>query len=168
MATPKKKPEDLLPVGRKTAYKEEYNEQAYKLCLLGCTDDEMAQFFEVDVSTIHNWKLGFPKFFDSIKAGKVFADLKVANALYDSCTDRTVVETEAIKVKNGKDQEKIEIVETTKVIPADFRSQRFWLTNRKYDKWKDKHEVSGDPENPLYHNITVNIVKSGIPLDNDL
>jgi hypothetical protein len=31
--------------GRPTKYKEEYNEQAYKLCLLGATDKELADFF---------------------------------------------------------------------------------------------------------------------------
>ena len=57
-------------VGRPTKYKEEYNEQAYKLCLLGHTDAEMAEFFEVDVSTIHRWKIDYPEFCDSIKRVK--------------------------------------------------------------------------------------------------
>lgn len=36
--------------GRPTKYKEEYTDQAYKLCLLGATDKEMADFFERDRS----------------------------------------------------------------------------------------------------------------------
>lgn len=153
-----------MPSGRLTEYRPEYDEQVRKLCLLGATDKEIGDFFEVTEQTINNWKKDFPSFFESIKAGKVHADLKVAQALYDSCEDRTVIETEAIKVKVGKDLEKVELVEVSKVIPADFRSQRFWLTNRKFDKWRDKHEITGDPENPIYHSVTVNVIKSDTPL----
>ena len=34
--------------GRPTEYKEEYNEQVYKLCLLGAKDKELADFFNVE------------------------------------------------------------------------------------------------------------------------
>ena len=33
------------PIGRPTKYKPEYSAQAQKLCLLGATDAEMADFF---------------------------------------------------------------------------------------------------------------------------
>jgi len=69
-------------VGRPTKYKEEYAEQAYKLCLLGHIDDELADFFEVDVSTIHRWKLEHEEFRDSIKKGKEIADGNVVQSLY--------------------------------------------------------------------------------------
>ena len=39
--------------GRPTKYKEEYAEQAYKLCLLGAKDKEMADFFQVSLSTLN-------------------------------------------------------------------------------------------------------------------
>ena len=42
--------------GRPTKYKAEYAEQARKLCLLGATDMEMADFFEVSEFTINKWK----------------------------------------------------------------------------------------------------------------
>ncbi|MCV5597561.1 hypothetical protein OFN66_28085, partial [Escherichia coli] len=46
---------------------EAYAEQARKLCLLGYTDAELADFFEVSESTINKWKLDYPKFSESIK-----------------------------------------------------------------------------------------------------
>lgn len=156
---------DMADTGRPTLYKESYNEQVRKLCLLGATDKEIAEFFEIAESTLNLWKAEHPLFMESIREGKVQSDLKVASALYDSCMDRKVIEKEAIKVKVGKDQEEIQIVDVEKVIPADFRSQRFWLTNRKFDKWRDKHEIIGDPDNPIYHSIEVKIVKSGTELD---
>ncbi|MCV5625819.1 hypothetical protein OFN31_29725, partial [Escherichia coli] len=48
-------------------YQEAYAEQARKLCLLGYTDAELADFFEVSESTINKWKLDYPKFSESIK-----------------------------------------------------------------------------------------------------
>ena len=71
-----------MGAGRPTKYKEEYNEHAYKLCLLGYIDEDLAKFFEVDVSTINNWKIEYPKFFESIKSGKEVADANVAESLY--------------------------------------------------------------------------------------
>lgn len=59
-------------VGRPTYFKEEYVELAYKYCLLGATDKDLAQFFEVTETTINNWKNDHPEFFESIKKGKKY------------------------------------------------------------------------------------------------
>lgn len=74
--------------------------------------------------------------------------MEVASALFQTTQDRIVIEQQAFKTKNvfyeeGKriEREKIEIVEVEKVIPADFRSQSFWLKNRKSDTWRDKQEI---------------------------
>lgn len=45
-----------MGAGRPTLYREEYAEQARKLCLLGTTDAELADFFNVAVDTINEWK----------------------------------------------------------------------------------------------------------------
>ena len=60
--------------GRPTKYKEEYNEQVYKLCLLGATDEDLANFFNVCVRTVQYWKEKEPSFLHSIKRGKELAD----------------------------------------------------------------------------------------------
>lgn len=135
--------------GRPTLYKEEYNEQAYKLCLLGATDKELADFFEVDERTINNWKKDYNEFFQSIRNGKKIADIDVAASLYKTTQDRIVTEQQAIKCKevsyneDGKrvEKETVKIVEVEKIIPADFRSQSFWLKNRSSGNWRDKTEV---------------------------
>ncbi|MES1763769.1 hypothetical protein ACKWMU_12765, partial [Escherichia coli] len=56
-------------MARPTKYQEAYAEQARKLCLLGYTDAELADFFEVSESTINKWKLDYPEFSESIKKG---------------------------------------------------------------------------------------------------
>ena len=42
-------------VGRPSKYRDEFPEQARKLCLLGATDEDMARFFEVATSTVKLW-----------------------------------------------------------------------------------------------------------------
>ncbi len=44
----------IMPHGN-SKYQEDYAEQAYKLCLLGATDNTLADFFEVSEQTINNW-----------------------------------------------------------------------------------------------------------------
>ena len=46
----------LKKVGRPTLYWKKYPEQAYKQCLAGATDADLANFFEVDEDTINVWK----------------------------------------------------------------------------------------------------------------
>lgn len=122
-----------MTIGRPTKYKTEYNEQAYKLCLLGHTDEELASFFEVDVSTIHRWKLEYPDFCDSIKKGKEIADADVSVSLYQRALGYSHDDVD-IKAVNG------EIVETPviKHYPPDPTSMIFWLKNRQPKKWRDK------------------------------
>jgi hypothetical protein len=68
--------------GRPSSFKPEFIEQAAKLCRLGATDKEMADFFGVAESTFHKWKIDRPEFSESIKSGKVLSDAEVANSLY--------------------------------------------------------------------------------------
>jgi len=135
--------------GRPTDYKEEYNDQVYKLCLLGATDSDIANFFQVTETTINNWKIKYEMFFESIKKGKIISDMEVAYSMYSTTKDREVTELKGFKLKRvyyndeGKriEEERIELAEETRVIPADFRSMSLWLRNRKSDSWRDRQEV---------------------------
>jgi len=51
--------EENNKVGRPTDYKEDFNEQAYKLCLLGAIDKDLADFFDIAESTLNEWKLKY-------------------------------------------------------------------------------------------------------------
>src|SRR5690554_6233051 len=80
------KPRQSSKGGRPTKYKAEFAEQARKLCLLGATDADLAEFFEVSEQTVNTWKKAHPKFLESIKKGKVLADAEVAARLYERAT----------------------------------------------------------------------------------
>lgn len=128
------------PIGRPTKYKHEYAEQTYKLCLLGATDEEIANFFDVNVATINRWKNDFPEFCESIKKGKILADANIAERLYRRAMGYEAPDVD-IRVVEG------EIIETplTKHYPPDTPAAIFWLKNRQRSKWRDKvdNEVSG-------------------------
>jgi hypothetical protein len=156
-----KKKEDTNSVGCPTKYKPEYNDQAYKLCLLGATDKDLADFFEVVEDTINEWKKKHAQLSVSVKEGKLIADMEVAHSMFKNTMDREVTEMKAIKVKEvsynkaGKrvEKETVKLVPETRVIPADFRNQSLWLRNRKPSAWKDKQEIdhttNGQPINML-------------------
>jgi hypothetical protein len=125
-----------MPAGRPTLYKEEFNEQVEKLCKLGATDNEIADFFEVDVSTINNWKISHPEFFESIKKGKILADSNVADRLYQRALGFEH-DGEEIKIADGE----VIRVPIRKIYPPDATAAIFWLKNRRSKEWRDKQEV---------------------------
>ena len=135
------------PVGAPLLYKTEYNEQVYKLCLLGATDIELGDFFNVDKATINRWKNEFPEFCDSIKKGKEYADANVANKLYNRALG---YEHKEDKIFN--DQGVPLIVPTVKHYPPDTTAAIFWLKNRQPAKWREKQEVETTikVEQPLF------------------
>lgn len=122
--------------GRPSKYKPEYAEQAYKLCLLGATDKDLANFFEVDEATINRWKDAHPDFCKSLKAGKEDADATIAKSLYHRAKGYEHPE-DKIFLHEGKPV----IVSTIKHYPPDPTSMIFWLKNRQPQKWRDRQEV---------------------------
>lgn len=81
--TEKKNPAEKKKRGRKSEYRIEYADQALKLCLLGATDKELAEFFSVSEQTLNKWKKDYPEFLESLKKGKNIADANVASRLYN-------------------------------------------------------------------------------------
>jgi len=122
--------------GRPTLYKQEYNQYAYKLCLLGAMDAELADFFNVEESTINNWKKDHKEFLESIKRGKIQADAEVASKLFHRAKGYDHPED---KIFN--DQGFPLIIPTTKHYPPDTTAAIFWLKNRQPSKWRDKTEI---------------------------
>lgn len=114
--------------GRPSKYDPKMNEQVFKLCLLGADDSQIANFFEVTETTINNWKISEPEFFESLKRGKEEADMNVVNSLY-----RRALGYEYVEVK----EEGEKVARTTKEIIPDVTAQIFWLKNRQKDKWRD-------------------------------
>jgi hypothetical protein len=124
------------PGGRPTKYKPEYAELAFKYCLLGATDAELAKYFEVDERTINRWKQDYPEFCQSIKEGKEEADAKVANSLFKKATG---YDRETFKVFQFQGDPVV--VPFTEHIPPDTGAAMAWLKNRQPSKWRDKQDI---------------------------
>ncbi|MGW6120454.1 hypothetical protein ACWFRF_15535 [Nocardia sp. NPDC055165] len=124
-------------------------EQARKLCLLGATDEELADFFDVNVDTIYTWKNRHKIFSEAIKSGKASADADVADRLHQRATGFSWIENQPIKVKevlydNGKrisEKEHVEVVSVQKTVPPDSTAAIFWMKNRRKENWRDRQEI---------------------------
>lgn len=138
-------------MARPSEFTQEHIEQAEKLCSLGATDYEIADFFGVSVRTIYRWKLEHPLFCQSIKSGKEVADERIERSLYERASGFAYVEQQAIKVKCGPHEEKVEIVEVERVSPPDPTSMIFWLKNRRPADWREKTqtELTGPNGGPV-------------------
>jgi len=130
-----------MTAGRPTKYQPEFAEQAYKLCLLGATDSEMADFFEVCVATVQNWKNDFPEFLDAIRNGKIKADAEIAYKLYGRASGAEWEEEQAIKIKTGQFTEAVEIVKVKRAAPPDTAALIIWLTNRQKALWRNTQSL---------------------------
>lgn len=146
--------------GRPTKYKKEYDEQALKLCRLGATDKELADFFEVNEDTINEWKKVNPSFSESLKEGKQMADAEVAHKLYRRATGYS---HEAVKIVANATTGQEHIVPFTEHYAPDTTACIFWLKNRRPDLWRDKlqQELTGKDGKPIeVINPTLEIVLS--------
>ena len=123
--------------GRPSLYREEYTEQAHKLCLLGATDQELADFFEIDVRTVYDWKRTKPEFSQAIARGKIFADAQVAAKLYERACGYVVNATKLYRQNDGSVLQVPYQIEH----PPDTQAASLWLRNRQPHRWRDKHEV---------------------------
>lgn len=142
--------------GAPTKYKPEYNNQAYRLCLLGFNDKELAKYFDVDTGTINNWKKDYKEFFNSVTSGKEIADANIAESFYKRAKgyDFEEVTFEKIDVKGNLEVTPNELITTDaykkkivlKHLPPDAGAALNWLKNRQKDKWRDKQSFEFDLE----------------------
>jgi hypothetical protein len=123
--------------GRPTKYDPRLNDLVFKFCLLGATDRQIADFIGVTETTINNWKIEHPLFFESIQRGKLQADANVANALYHRALGYS---HEAVKIFQF-DGETLEH-KYTEHYPPDTAAAFIWLKNRRPKQWRDRSEVT--------------------------
>lgn len=138
-----------MPAGRPSDYRDEYPEQVRKLCLLGATDKEIADFFNVSVATLYNWRESKPEFLEATIQGKKIADANVAERLYERAIG---YEHDDMHVSSY--QGDVTLTPIRKYYPPDTQAASLWLRNRQSDKWRDKvdHELSGKDGGPIETN----------------
>jgi hypothetical protein len=128
--------------GRPSAYRDEFAEQAKKLAALGATDQEIADFFDVDVRTIYRWKHDQDAFCQALKAGKDVADDRVERSLYQKAIGYEQDEVKIFMPAGADDP--VYAPFRAKIAP-DTTAAIFWLKNRRREAWRDikAQEISG-------------------------
>lgn len=121
---------------------------AYKYCLLGATDEELAAHFSIACSTLYEWKKKYPEFSEAIKKGKKPADAIIAHALFERAKGAEYLEEVAIKCKTVEwvdghkiETEHVEVVRLTKQAPPDTTACIFFLKNRDKAHWSDVQKL---------------------------
>ncbi len=137
--------------GRKTLFKEHIFKEGIKLAFHGFTLDQMADFWEVGVSTLRRWLRKYPDFRTALKRAKDEADFKVLRGLYKrACgfkfTEKTY-ERILIEIKgngNGqpdRKQHQLTLVkQVKKYYPPDTAAGFIWMKNRDPINWRDVQE----------------------------
>ncbi len=135
-------------MARPSKYKPEFAKQAARLCALGATDAQLADFFEVAVSTVNLWKVQHAEFSESIRVPKEQADDRVEQSLFRRAMGYEHDEVD-LKVVGGK------IVQTDvrKHYPPDLTAMIFWLKNRRPEQWRETKavELTGANGGPMQY-----------------
>jgi hypothetical protein len=127
-------------MGRPSSYKPEFAKQVAHFARLGATDQEVADFFEVDVRTIYRWKHDHDEFCQALKAGKDVADDRVERSLYQRAVG---YEQEEVKIFMPAGAESPVYAPYRAKIPADVTAGIFWLKNRRGEEWRDVKHIDG-------------------------
>jgi hypothetical protein len=127
----------MNPPGRPTTYRPDHCDLAREHCLLGATNDELAEVFEVAPRTIENWIAHHPDFAAAVRKGRRRADAKVAASLYARAIGFQH-KVERTFLCHGEPKS----FSVTVAYPPDTQACIFWLRNRRRQTWRD---VPNDP-----------------------
>jgi hypothetical protein len=122
-------------MGRPPKYKAEFAEQAAKLAGLGATDDQIADFLGIALSTFYAWRNSRNDFSDAIKSAKDVADERVERSLYQRAVG---YQTDAVKIMQYEGKEIL--IPYRENVQPDVTAQIFWLKNRRKDQWRDRQD----------------------------
>jgi hypothetical protein len=123
--------------GRPERYRKEFDEMAFKLSLLGLTDEQMADVLDIHLSNFYRWQERHPSFREAIKKGKVPADAEVAKALFHRATGYNQFEEKQFVIDGEVITEPC-----LKHYPADTAAAFIWLKNRQ--KWTNEPKAGNE------------------------
>ena len=120
-------------------YKPDFCPIAYKFCLLGATNDDLAGLFEVSLATIGNWLRRYPAFRKAVQDGRDVADADVALSLHQQAKGFTHPDVKILAIE-GEAQE----IPYNRYFPPDRQAAIHWLRNRRRKQWREviEHEHS--------------------------
>lgn len=136
----------IKPGSRQEIYRPEFDEQAFKICLLGATNIELGAFFGISDTQVEKWMREKSSFGDACRRGKTSADAEVVNSLYRNALGYSFIEEQVFtSIENGIPVETIKKI--TRHKPSDTVACIFWLKNRRRASWKDRWDVTASGPN---------------------
>lgn len=150
MAYVKKRKDRYKKQGRPTLFSQKMVRQARNLVMMGYTHKKVAEFLEVDISSIYHWKTINKDFSDAMNTGRDEYDSKVVRSLYETAIGYNYVEKkkEVEKTEDGKTRTKI--TRTKKHVAPNVGAIKTWLYNRRPGEFKPEAALSsqGGGERP--------------------
>lgn len=144
-------------VGAPTKFTDSAAHTAVSMFRVGATDQEVCDALGINIHTISNWRKRWPWFMTATKEAQEIANTRVSQSMFRKAVGYTVTEKQAIKIKVGPQEERVEIVEVERHVPPDTTAQIFWLKNRDKENWADTydHKVKQEevPVDQLAHAI---------------
>lgn len=133
-----------VKAGRPSLYRPEFDETARKVCLLGATNAQLADFLGVGEAAINDWLVLHPGFARAVQSGRVEADAEIAASLYHRAKGYSHGEDDIRTVSVGGGVSEVVITPTVKHYPPDTQAASLWLRNRHPERWKDKVDVDAN------------------------
>ncbi len=152
-AKAKRKPAKRKPaekkIGRPSKFDEAMLGTVTRLSRLGATDIELAEALEVGTATITRWMKSNNAFRLAVKEGKLEADMRVADSLFNRTQFHEFKKTIPFKVKrveyaDGKRVREIEEIvekEVTEILTPDTTAIIYWLNNRRKLDWRTRKDI---------------------------
>jgi hypothetical protein len=127
--------------GQPEHYNPTYCDLARDYCLVGATNEVLADYFGVSRRTIQNWIATHPDFADAVRKGRVVADARVVRALFERATGFYGKVTRTTRYRGEK-----HTITTTICHPPDTQAFVSWLRNRQPEYWQAGPDAPPDLE----------------------
>lgn len=141
--------------GRPSSYSPTYHpDQAFKLALLGATEKQIAETWEISPDTLNEWKRLHPAIAESLARGREPADAEIAHSLYHRAKGYS---HKAYKIFMPAGASEPVYAEYVQHYPPDTPAAALWLQNRRGRKraaedaimWTQRIEHTGADGGPI-------------------
>jgi hypothetical protein len=126
------KPTEKRGRGRPSQWDPIFEGRTYKYALMGATNEKIAEFLGISISTFERWQRERPEFKRCLEKGRHDADATVARTLFKKAT--------GYYKRTEKATASGQVVTVKEYFPPDTGSAIFWLKNRKPETWRDKQQ----------------------------
>ena len=124
----------------------------------GATNEELSKMLGISCKLFYEWQNKYSEFCEAIKKGKEVSNGELLNSAFKQSTGFYYTEEQAIKVKCGKDQEKVELIEVEKFMPPNPTMSIFMLKNPLPEQYKDKREIEATGKDGEPFQITIKVI----------